>query len=96
VLTVPRQAIAFNTYGDAVFVVREEEGKTLVERRQVRTGAVRGEQIAVLEGLVDGDRVVSSGQVKLSNGQEVRIVDPEGDPDPAIPDSTTTPEAAPE
>jgi membrane fusion protein, multidrug efflux system len=96
VLTVPRQAIAFNTYGDAVFVVREDEGKTLVERRQVRTGAVRGEQIAVLEGLVDGDRVVSSGQVKLSNGQEVRIVDPEGDPDPAIPGSTTTPEAAPE
>jgi len=96
VLTVPRQAITFNTYGDAVFVVREEEGKTLVERRQVRTGAVRGEQIAVLEGLVDGDRVVSSGQVKLSNGQEVRIVDPEGDSDPSIPDSATTPEAAPE
>jgi membrane fusion protein (multidrug efflux system) len=96
VLTVPRQAIAFNTYGDAVFVVREEEGKTLVERRQVRTGAVRGEQIAVLEGLVDGDRVVSSGQVKLSNGQEVRIVDPADDSDPSIPDSTTTPEATPE
>jgi membrane fusion protein (multidrug efflux system) len=96
VLTVPREAIAFNTYGDAVFVVREEEGKTLVERRQVRTGAVRGEQIAVLEGLVDGDRVVSSGQVKLSNGQEVRIVDPADDSDPSIPDSTTTPEATPE
>uniref|UniRef100_UPI0035947A9B efflux RND transporter periplasmic adaptor subunit n=1 Tax=Thiocapsa sp. TaxID=2024551 RepID=UPI0035947A9B len=75
VLTIPREAIAFNTYGDAVFVVREADGKTLVERRQVRTGAVRGEEIAVLEGLAAGERVVSSGQVKLGNAQEVRIVD---------------------
>ena len=75
VLTIPREAIAFNTYGDSVFVIREEDGKTRVERTQVRTGAVRGDEIAVLEGLSEGDRVVLSGQVKLSNGQEVRIVD---------------------
>ena len=76
VLTLPREAIAFNTYGDAVFVVRAEEGKTIVERRQVRTGAVRGDEIAVIEGLAAGDRVVSSGQVKLRNGLEVRTVEP--------------------
>ncbi|HSO82760.1 efflux RND transporter periplasmic adaptor subunit [Thiocapsa sp.] len=75
VITIPREAVAFNTYGDAVFVIREEDGKTLVERRQVRTGAVRGEEIAVLDGLAAGERVVSSGQVKLGNAQEVRIVD---------------------
>ncbi len=75
VLTIPRETIAFNTYGDAVFVIREEDGKTLVERRQVRTGAVRGDEIAVLEGLAAGERVVYAGQVKLANGQEVRIVD---------------------
>jgi membrane fusion protein (multidrug efflux system) len=80
VLTIPREAIAFNTYGDAVFVIREEDGKTLVERRQVRTGAVRGDEIAVLEGLAAGERVVSSGQVKLANGQEVRIVDAQQEP----------------
>lgn len=81
VLTLPREAIAFNTYGDAVFVIRDEEGQTSVERRQVRTGAVRGEEIAITEGLTAGDRVVSSGQVKLMNGQEVRIVEP-GGPEP--------------
>jgi multidrug efflux pump subunit AcrB len=69
VLTIPREAIAFNTYGDAVFVIREEDGKTLVERRQVRTGAVRGEEIAVLEGLAEGERVVLAGQVKLATGK---------------------------
>ena len=93
VLTIPREAVAFNTYGDAVFVIREEDGKTLVERRQVRTGAVRGEEIAVLEGLAAGERVVSSGQVKLGNAQEVRIVDARNDT-PAV--GISEPEPKPE
>lgn len=76
VLVLPRQAITFNTYGDAVYVIREEAGKTLVERRQVSVGAVRGDQIAIIDGLAVGDRVVATGQVKLMNGQEVRVVDP--------------------
>jgi membrane fusion protein (multidrug efflux system) len=75
VLTIPREAVGFNTYGDTVFVIREEDGKTLAERRQVRTGTVRGEEIAVLGGLAPGDRIVASGHVKLANDQEVRIVD---------------------
>jgi membrane fusion protein, multidrug efflux system len=94
VITVPREAITFNTYGDAVFVIREAEGKTLVERRQVRTGAVRGEEIAVLEGLAAGERVVSSGQVKLANGQEVRILDaPNGASTADKPQPESKPEA---
>ncbi|WP_296699973.1 efflux RND transporter periplasmic adaptor subunit [Thiocapsa sp. UBA6158] len=93
VITIPREAVAFNTYGDAVFVIREEDGKTLVERRQVRTGAVRGEEIAVLEGLAAGERIVLSGQVKLGNAQEVRIVDARNDT-PAV--GTSEPETKPE
>jgi membrane fusion protein (multidrug efflux system) len=76
VLTLPREAITFNTYGDSVFLVQDQEGTPKVERRQVTTGGVRDERVAILEGLAVGDRVVSAGQVKLSNGQEVRIIDP--------------------
>ncbi|GAB0149296.1 MULTISPECIES: efflux RND transporter periplasmic adaptor subunit [Marichromatium] len=75
VLTLPREAITFNTYGDSVYRVVERDGQTLVERRQVTTGAVRGEEIVILDGLVAGDRVVLGGQVKLTNGQPVRVVD---------------------
>lgn len=78
VLGIPREAVTFNTYGDSVFLIQDNAGKTLVQRRQIRTGAVRGDQVAVLDGLAEGDRVVAAGQVKLSNGQEVQIV-----PDPA-------------
>ncbi len=73
VLTLPREAITFNTYGDSVFLLEEQDGKLKVQRRQVETGPVRGDEVVVLDGLKAGDRVVSAGQVKLTNGQEVQI-----------------------
>lgn len=75
VLTLPREAVTFNTYGDAVYLIREVDGKPQVQRRQIRTGDVRGGRVAVLEGLSEGDRVVLAGQVKLTNGQNVQIKD---------------------
>ncbi|MBK1619733.1 efflux transporter periplasmic adaptor subunit [Lamprobacter modestohalophilus] len=79
VLTLPRQAITFNTYGDSVFLIQpgegEQEGQLVVQRRQVKTGAVRDQEVEVLEGLEAGDQVVSSGQVKLRNGSAVSIAD---------------------
>ena len=94
VLTLPRQAVTFNTYGDAVFVIEEQTPKQagdraaagdrteagaapklVVQRRQIDTGDVRGDQVEVLDGLSEGERVVSAGQVKLRNGVEVVIVD---------------------
>ena len=73
VLTLPREAVAFNTYGDSVFLVQETNGKLQVQRRQIQTGAERGDEVAVLSGLEAGDRVVSAGQVKLIDGQEIQI-----------------------
>lgn len=86
VLTLPREAIAFNTYGDSVFLIEERDGKTQVQRRQIRTGAVRGDEVAVLDGLNAGDRVVVAGQVKLTNGQEISIQPAKGQPDQAAAD----------
>ncbi|MBK1704613.1 efflux RND transporter periplasmic adaptor subunit [Halochromatium glycolicum] len=79
VLTLPRQAVTYNTYGDSVFVIEpgsgEQEGQLVVQRRQIQTGAVRGQEIEVVEGLTAGERVVSAGQVKLRNGAAVEIVE---------------------
>ncbi|HYN76930.1 MAG TPA: efflux RND transporter periplasmic adaptor subunit [Lamprocystis sp. (in: g-proteobacteria)] len=76
VLTLPREAVTFNTYGDSVFLIQEKDGKPTVQRRQIKTGAVRGDQVAVLAGLAVGDRVVSAGQVKLTNDQAIQIQAP--------------------
>lgn len=49
--------------------------KVLVARQVfVTTGATRGDQVAVLAGIKEGDVVVSSGQLKLRNGTRVNIV----------------------
>lgn len=72
VLTLPRTAITYAPYGESVFLLLEQDGKTTVERRPVTTGAVESGRVAV-EGLRVGDKVIVAGQVKLRNGQEVRI-----------------------
>ena len=74
VLTVPRTAISFNTYGDFVFVIEEGEGGALaVVRRQVTTDEVRAGRIEIVEGLKVGERVVRAGLVKLRDGQAVQL-----------------------
>jgi membrane fusion protein (multidrug efflux system) len=75
VLTLPREAITFNTYGDSVFLIEEQEGKLKVQRRQVKTGAVIADAVVIEDGLALGDRVVLAGQVKLMNDQEIQIAD---------------------
>lgn len=75
VLTIPDTAISYNPYGDFVFVVQTTDGKTTVQRRQITTGQARDGQVAVSEGLAEGERVVSAGQLKLRNGQQVVLDD---------------------
>ncbi|WP_275098584.1 efflux RND transporter periplasmic adaptor subunit [Sedimenticola hydrogenitrophicus] len=76
VLTVPRTAISYNTYGNFAYVIGEAEGGGLrVQRRQVETGAVREGRVAVIRGLAAGERVVRAGLVKLRDGQPVTIDD---------------------
>lgn len=74
VLTVPRTAVSFNTYGDFAFLIAEgDDGELTVERRALTTGATRQGRVVVEDGLADGDRVVRAGLVKLRNGQRVTI-----------------------
>ena len=76
VITLPRTAISYNTYGDFVFtVVEDEKGELIVERVNVKTGEARDGQVRILEGLDAGATVVSTGLLRLRNQQRVSIVD---------------------
>jgi membrane fusion protein (multidrug efflux system) len=76
VVTVPRTAISYNTYGDFVFVVEKNDGGDLVvNRRTVTTGETRNTRVAVLSGLEAGETVVSKGLLRLRAGQKVAIQD---------------------
>lgn len=57
----------------------------VVQQVFVTTGETRGDQVAILQGLKEGQQVVTSGQVKLKNGTQVVIdntVQPANDPNP--------------
>jgi membrane fusion protein, multidrug efflux system len=73
-LTLPQTSITFNPYGSTVFLVqKDEKGKRTAQQTFVTTGATRGDQIAVLSGIKEGDEVVTSGQLKLKNGTPLDI-----------------------
>ncbi|SHE92544.1 membrane fusion protein, multidrug efflux system [Modicisalibacter ilicicola DSM 19980] len=72
VLTLPRTALSFNTYGDFVFkVVENDDGQTIASRTQVTTGRTRGDQVEITDGLKAGDRVVATGLLRLRDGQTI-------------------------
>ncbi|MCL7931280.1 efflux RND transporter periplasmic adaptor subunit [Halomonas llamarensis] len=74
VVTVQRTAISYNTYGDFVFVVEDDDsGNLVVSRRTITTGDTRDTQAAVLSGLKAGETVVSKGLLRLRDGQKVEI-----------------------
>jgi membrane fusion protein (multidrug efflux system) len=57
----------------------------VVQQRFIKVGATRGDQVAIASGLKPGDRVVTSGQMKLRNGAAVQInnsVVPSNNPNP--------------
>lgn len=73
VLTIPRTAINFNTYGDFVLRINETEQGLVSERVQISTGEVRDGRVEVESGLEQGDRIVATGTVKVRPGQPVTI-----------------------
>lgn len=86
IITLPQAAITFNPYGNTVYLVDNSDPSKLVAKQSfVTTGATRGDQVAVLSGVKEGDEVVSSGQIKLRNGTPIKInneIQPSNDANP--------------
>ena len=89
-VTLPQTSITYNPYGATVFLAQKKPGgsdKDLIAQQSfVTLGPTRGDQVAVLRGVKEGDLVVTSGQLKLNNGTPVIInnsAQPANDPDPS-------------
>ena len=90
-ITLPKTAITYNPYGDTVYLAvengKDDKGKSKLLAKQtfVVTGPARGDQIAVFEGIKEGDVVVTAGQLKLQNDTPLAInnsIQPPVDPAP--------------
>jgi membrane fusion protein, multidrug efflux system len=90
-VTLPQTAVTYNPFGSTVYIVddqgRDAKGQARPVARQtfVTTGPRRGDQVAVLSGVKEGDVVVTAGQTKLHNGSLLAInndVQPTADANP--------------
>lgn len=100
VVVAPTTAIVHAPYGDSVFVVEDKkkddggmtktpDGKPVKVARQqfVRTGRQRGDFVAILEGVKEGQELVTVGAFKLRNNASIVVsdqaaLDPKLDPRP--------------
>ena len=79
-IIIPVTAINYTLYGETVYVITEqktEDGKTFLQAKQRLLNWVKQKKIIsiLLSGLKENDVVATSGQVRLSNGAHVKIVE---------------------
>jgi membrane fusion protein (multidrug efflux system) len=78
-LTLPQTAVTYNPYGETIYVVddkgQDPQGRPQLIARQifVTAGLKRGDQVAILSGVEEGQTVVIAGQMKLRNGSPLVI-----------------------
>ncbi len=71
VLQIPRSALAESLKDPYVYVV--EDGKA--KRRAITTGKETGANIEVIDGLKEGDEIIVNGQINITDGSAVRIME---------------------
>jgi membrane fusion protein (multidrug efflux system) len=74
-LVIPFSALRHDNAGPFVYRIEADD---IARRNPVRTGLQIGDRIEILEGLSEGDRVIVSGLIRVSDGKKVRIVNEEG------------------
>jgi membrane fusion protein, multidrug efflux system len=78
-VTIPQTAVTYNPYGETVYIVddkgKDPQGQSQLIARQifVTAGLRRGDQVAILSGVEEGQSVVTAGQMKLHNGSLLTI-----------------------
>lgn len=74
-LVIPRSALALDSIGDAVFVAVDGTAT----RREVSLGVREGDFVEIVDGVAEGELVISVGQDSLSDGTPIEILGAPGD-----------------
>jgi membrane fusion protein (multidrug efflux system) len=79
VRVIPISAVLYAPYGDSVFVIDDKKDEKtgqmqkILRQQFVRLGTARGDFVAVVSGLKEGEQIVTSGVFKLRPGEAVVI-----------------------
>ena len=69
-LFVPQTAVTYSLYGNSIFVVND---KKVVSQRFITLGQTEGINVLIEKGLKVGETIVTSGQLKIRNGDTIKI-----------------------
>jgi membrane fusion protein (multidrug efflux system) len=75
-LVIPKAALSLDSIGDTVYVADGDAAS----RREVVLGFREGDSVEVLDGVVEGERVVVVGQDGLSEGTPIQVLREDGEP----------------
>lgn len=79
-IVVPQLAVGEDPDGNFVYTLADRgDGTGTVERRSVEVGQFAGGGLEILSGLQSGEKIVTAGVRRLSDGMEVRILDTWGE-----------------
>lgn len=67
-ITVPLSAVRKDGQQDIIFIVADSK----LERRAIKTGATRGDEVVILSNIKAGEKVVVEGPDNLKNGDRVK------------------------
>jgi RND family efflux transporter MFP subunit len=70
VIMIPRSAFVGSVSSNEVFVIENNVARL----RKLTAGRVVGENVEVLQGIKEGETVITSGQINLSDGTKVKII----------------------
>ena len=75
-IAVPLNVIQNTGMGAELFVIENQQGnKWIARHRSVKTGRNSGDKVEILEGLKQGDRIITNGFQGLSDGQPIQIIE---------------------
>lgn len=72
-IVIPEQCILSSSTQNSVLVVHKEGEVTTVKRRNITIGGRKRGYVEVLEGLEEGEQIISHGLVKVKPGQPIYI-----------------------
>lgn len=90
-LLVPTESIGMDQQGNFVMVVKDGQ----VSRRAIKPGSIHGDKTVVVDGLEEGEMVVTSGLQKIRPGSPVSVAGMKA-PEPDEPEVQSTEEITPE
>ncbi|AXT57702.1 efflux RND transporter periplasmic adaptor subunit [Aquimarina sp. MMG015] len=76
-ILIPQSIISENSEGDQyAYVTSGKDAKNIAEAKRtiVKTGKTQGDYIEILEGITNGDDIISEGARSVKDGQKVEII----------------------